>query len=186
MNRAVFLDRDGTIIPDRGYLATADGVFLPPENGTALAKLSRAGYLLVVVTNQSGIGRGYFKEDMVHAQHARLRALAEEYGARIDSFVFCPHTPAEGCACRKPSPLMIVREAKRLQIDLAISFMVGDKLSDVEAGLAAGCRTVLIADKITSIADITVPGLPAAVEAILSIPETMPTDSRRAERDAIR
>lgn len=167
MHKAVFLDRDGTVIADRGYLADPDGVSLLPGAGEALAALAHAGFKLIIVSNQSGIGRGLFPAEAVHAQHRRLGELLAAFGVKLDAAVFCPHTPDDGCACRKPSPAMILAQAQALDIDVKASFMVGDKHSDVLAGKAAGCRTVFLGAAPDADADRTVRDLAAAAKAIL-------------------
>ena len=168
MKRAVFLDRDGTIIEDHAYNDRADAVVLLPGAGAALARLHAAGYQLVLVTNQSGIGRGYFGRDVVEAQHARLAALLANAGVALAAVKYCPHTPADGCACRKPAPGMLLTAAADLGVDPAASWMVGDKHSDVEAGRRAGCQTVLIDPAPDTAADHTAPSLAAAADTILA------------------
>jgi len=164
--KAVFLDRDGTIIPDRCYLADAGGVELLPHAGEALAWLAESGFLLVLVTNQSGIGRGYFSRRAVNAQHRRLQELLEAHGARFSAIEVCPHTTEDACACRKPLPGMLQKAARRLRIDLPHSFMIGDKLSDVQAGNAAGCSTVFIGVTCGE-ADFTAPDLATAARIVV-------------------
>ncbi|OGV69148.1 MAG: hypothetical protein A3K19_15510 [Lentisphaerae bacterium RIFOXYB12_FULL_65_16] len=168
MRKAVFLDRDGTIVSDRAYLADVAGVELMPGVGTALRALARRGFLLVLITNQSGIGRGYFTSATVAAQHRRLDELLGGFGVKLDGVEVCPHLPAEDCDCRKPRPGMLVRAAERLGVDLARSFMVGDKVSDVEAGRAVGCATVRIGVESCSGADFATPDLSGAAEWILN------------------
>ena len=144
MSRAVFADRDGTVIVDRGYLATVEGVTLLPDAGPAFGRLCAAGLLLVIVTNQSGIGRGLFSSEVVSAQHRRLAELLAAFGVRLAAVEVCPHAPWENCTCRKPAPGLLLQAAKRLAIDLPSSFMIGDKTTDIAAGQAAGCRTVAL------------------------------------------
>ncbi len=144
MDKAVFIDRDGTVIVDRGYLREASGVALLPGAADALTLLAREGYLLVLITNQSGIGRGYFTAADLEAQHARLVQLLAPYGVAFAGIYVCPHAPGDGCECRKPEPGLILRAGNELQIDLAASFMVGDKESDVAAGRRAGCTAILL------------------------------------------
>jgi D-glycero-D-manno-heptose 1,7-bisphosphate phosphatase len=167
MPKAVFIDRDGTVVPDHGYLADAAGIELLPGAGTALRALARGGFLLVLVTNQSGVARRYFTLQAVAEQHRRLEELLRVFGVVFDGVEVCPHLPDAGCDCRKPRPGMLVRAAARLGIDLSRSFMVGDKISDVEAGLAAGCRTVRLGDGGVAPAAAVVPDLTAAAAWIL-------------------
>ena len=150
-NRAVFLDRDGTINIEKDYLIeTADFEFIPcvPE---ALKQLQQAGFLLVVVTNQSGIARGYFNQQQVENLHHHLGILLESYGVDLAGIYYCPHHPTVGlgeylcdCQCRKGKPGMLLKAAKELNIDLSKSFMIGDKYADIQAGCAAGCETYLV------------------------------------------
>jgi D-glycero-D-manno-heptose 1,7-bisphosphate phosphatase len=148
---AVFLDRDGVVIEDGHYLGSPDRVRLVPGAAEAVAALNRSGWRVVIVSNQSGVARGMFTERDVDSVHSHLADLLHGYGARIDAFHFCPHHP-EGevpeyrltCECRKPSPGMLVRAAAELRIDLGASWMIGDRVTDLEAGAAAGCRTVLV------------------------------------------
>jgi histidinol-phosphate phosphatase family protein len=141
---AVFLDRDGTVIDDKAYLSDADGVELLPGAGESLARLSQAGYSLVLVTNQSGVGRGYFGLEAVDSQHRRLESLLSPFGVSLAAIEVCPHAPEDHCECRKPKPTMLLRAARNLNLDLSRSFMIGDKLADVQAGKAAGCATILL------------------------------------------
>jgi D-glycero-D-manno-heptose 1,7-bisphosphate phosphatase len=141
---AMFLDRDGTIMVDTGYPKDPRQVQLLPGADTALAALQREGYLLVVVSNQSGIGRGLVTRRQAEGVHRRLVADLADSGVSLDAAYYCPHAPEEGCTCRKPSPRMLLLAARAVGADLGRSFMVGDKPSDVAAGAAAGCRTVLL------------------------------------------
>ncbi|GAB7028363.1 D-glycero-beta-D-manno-heptose 1,7-bisphosphate 7-phosphatase [Geotalea toluenoxydans] len=149
--RAVFLDRDGTINVEKEYLYRIEDFQMIPDAPEAIRLLNEAGFLVVVVTNQSGIGRGYYDELKLEKLHCHMEKELAKAGARIDAWYFCPHHPKHGtghyrkeCACRKPLPGMLLQAAKDLDIDLAASFMVGDKLADIEAGLAAGCRPLLV------------------------------------------
>lgn len=170
--KAIFLDRDGTIIRDWGYLNNAEKVQLLPGAAEALARLAAAGFHLVLITNQSGIGRGKFPMAVVDAQHARLHELLAPYGVRFSDIRVCPHAPNQACPCRKPSPVMLAESARWLGADLDRSFMVGDKASDVEAGAAAGCRTVFVGETAhPAAADQGVPDLAAAAAWILAQPE---------------
>ncbi|NOY82689.1 MAG: HAD family hydrolase [Kiritimatiellaeota bacterium] len=142
--KAVFLDRDGTLVADRGYLADPEGIELLPGVAEGLAALLKAGFLLVVVTNQSGVGRGMFPMTAVEAQHQRLKQLLTDQHVELAGIEVCPHCPEDHCDCRKPAPGMLLRAARRLHLDLDSSFLVGDKCSDIQAGAAVGCRGVLV------------------------------------------
>lgn len=140
MKKAVFLDRDGTVMYDEGYLADPDGVRLLPGVVDALRELRDAGYSLILVTNQSGIGRGMFGEQEMNSVNDRLKSLFAEHGIQFDDILCCPHVPSDNCDCRKPSPKLLLDAAEKHGIDLSASAMVGDKPSDPETGLAAGCE----------------------------------------------
>ena len=145
MARAVFLDRDGTINSDPGYLNDATELKLIPGVDLALRKLQDAGYLLVIVSNQSGVGRGKITPAQLDAVHLRLDEILAARGVKIARYELCFHRPEEDCDCRKPKPKLILDAARSLSIDLGKSIMIGDKASDVRAGRAAGChRTVLV------------------------------------------
>jgi D-glycero-D-manno-heptose 1,7-bisphosphate phosphatase len=146
---AVFLDRDGTLIEERGYLDRLELLAVFPWTGDALRLLNRAGFATVVVTNQSAIARGMIDESFLRDVH---RALDERLApARIDRYYYCPHFPTATveryravCDCRKPRPGMIERACREMDLDPARSFMVGDRWLDVECGRAAGTRTILV------------------------------------------
>lgn len=140
---AVFLDRDGTIIEDLGYLSDPADVRLLPGVGAALRLLAEGGFLLVIVTNQSGVGRGMFDRASVDRVNARLAETLRREGVALDGVYVCPHGPEDDCACRKPAPGLMLEAARALGIDLEASYMVGDKASDAEAGRRAGCRGIL-------------------------------------------
>lgn len=144
--RAVFLDRDGTLNEDTGYVHEARAWRWLPGVRETLARLKAAGWLLVVVSNQSGIARGMFDEKALHALEHWVDAQLAPLAANMDAWYFCPHLPDRNgpCECRKPAPGLLLRAAAELDIDLAASWMVGDRLRDVRAGLAAGCRAVLL------------------------------------------
>lgn len=149
--RAVFLDRDGVLIPDTGYPDDPAAIVLNPGVPGALAALRDAGYRLVVVTNQSGVARGCFTLERLAAVHQRLRELLARGGAVLDALYFCPHLPgapvaafAGDCPCRKPRPGMLLAAAQELGLDLRECWMVGDGARDVAAATAAGCRAVRI------------------------------------------
>lgn len=151
MNPAVFLDRDGTMIEERGYLDRLDLIALFPYTAGAIRQLRSVGYRIVVVTNQAGIARGYFDEGFVRKAHRHLDSLLAPEGAAPDAYYYCPHHP-DGvveayrvvCRCRKPSPGLIERAAADLGIDVSRSFVVGDKWLDVGLANQAGARGILV------------------------------------------
>lgn len=144
MNRAVFLDRDGTLIVDRGYLADPEGVELLPGATEGLKRLQDAGFLLIIVSNQSAIARGLCSSEDVEAVNQRVVDELSNEGITITAVEYCPHGPNDNCPCRKPRPDLITRAATKQEIDLAESYMVGDKDGDVMAGLAAGCKDAIL------------------------------------------
>jgi D-glycero-D-manno-heptose 1,7-bisphosphate phosphatase len=151
MNRAVFLDRDGTIIDEVGYLSDLKQVRLIFGAAAAIKRLNEAGLKVVLVTNQSGIARGYFTEAFVRETHDLLGKMLGLEGARLDGIYYCPHHPKAGqspytaaCDCRKPGTGMLEQAARELSIDIRASFVVGDKWSDVELGQRAGAHSVLV------------------------------------------
>jgi D-glycero-D-manno-heptose 1,7-bisphosphate phosphatase len=151
LKRAVFLDRDGTLLEEGGYIDRLERVVFFPYTVDAVRLLNQSGFAVVVVTNQSGIGRGLYKEDFVAEAHGHITERLAAGGARIDAFYYCPHHPEatvdgyrRNCDCRKPMPGMLTRAASDLGIDLPSSFVVGDKWHDIEAGQAVGARTVLV------------------------------------------
>jgi D-glycero-D-manno-heptose 1,7-bisphosphate phosphatase len=141
-DRAVFLDRDGTLIEDEGYVRDVNAVRLIEGAAAALRQLKASGFRLIVASNQSGIGRGIITPDQARAVHDRLVLLLAERGAAIDGALYCPHAPGAGCLCRKPLPGLILEGARRYVVDASSSFMVGDAVRDAEAGVRAGCRAV--------------------------------------------
>ncbi len=151
MNRAVFLDRDGTLNEDVGYPGCYGEISLFPYSIESVRNFNRAGLLTVVVTNQSGVGRGYFSEESLTEIHRRMAEDFAARGARIDAIYYCPHFDLSAdpryrlhCDCRKPNPGMGLRAARELGIDLERSYMVGDKVEDIEFGRNIGARTVLV------------------------------------------
>jgi D-glycero-D-manno-heptose 1,7-bisphosphate phosphatase len=182
LDEAVFLDRDGTLIEEVNYLSRVEQVRLVPGAAAAVRRVNEAGAWVVVVTNQAGVARGYFPEGRVAEVHAHLSAVLRDQGARVDAFYYCPHHATEGvgafrvdCDCRKPKSGMLLAAARDLGLDLSRSWMIGDKVCDLKAGAAAGCRTVLVrtgygatvidplpADELR-LAEV-VPDLPAAIE----------------------
>jgi len=148
---AVFLDRDGTLIEEVNYLAHPEQVRLLPGAAEAVKELNALGIPVVVVTNQAGVARGYFPESRVAEVHARLNELLQAGGARIDAYYMCPHHPDAAleqyritCTCRKPAPGLLRQAAREWNLDLSASCMIGDKVSDLEAGAQAGCPPILV------------------------------------------
>jgi D-glycero-D-manno-heptose 1,7-bisphosphate phosphatase len=139
-----FLDRDGTVIVEKNYLADPDGVELLPGAAAGMRCLVELGYGLILVTNQAGVGRGYFGEEAVRAVNGRLVELLAAEGLVLDGIYYCPHHPDAGCECRKPKPGMIRQAQSEFPVDMARSVMVGDKPSDIELGRAVGLRTILV------------------------------------------
>lgn len=146
---AVFIDRDGTLNVEKKYLHRFEDWEWIPGAIEAVRKFNTAGFLVIVVSNQAGVARGLYSESDVVSLHARVDEELDKAGARIDAYYFCPHHPeyAEGneCACRKPLPGMLVQAREELNIDFARSWMIGDKLIDIQAGQAAGIRSILVA-----------------------------------------
>jgi len=148
---AVFLDRDGTVCDEVGYVNHLDRLKLYPWTAEAVRRLNRADIPVIVVTNQSGVGRGYFTEELVRQAHRKIAAQLATQGARVDAFYFCPHHPSApvktyrvDCRCRKPSPGMVEKAAKRFPIDLKSSYVVGDSYRDMQLGFNIGARTALV------------------------------------------
>jgi D-glycero-D-manno-heptose 1,7-bisphosphate phosphatase len=142
--RAIFMDRDGTVSEEVGYMYDA-GLYRPfPWTGEAIKRINDSGLKAILITNQSGIERGYFKESTVHEVHNVLQHELLRWEAHLDAIYFCPHSPERLCDCRKPKPGMLLRAARELELDLDRSFMVGDKYIDVRAAHAAGVRSVLV------------------------------------------
>jgi len=147
---AIFLDKDGTLIPDIPYNANPDLISLEKNVGETLAKLAPY-FALIIVSNQSGLAFGYFDEHDLHRVKKRMTDLLNGYGVDLNDFYFCPHHPdgnvtpyAKLCDCRKPNPGLIIRAAAEHNICLSGSWMIGDILNDVQAGKAAGCKSILI------------------------------------------
>lgn len=142
--RAVFLDRDGTIAPDANYCSRPEDFNVFPEAAEAVKLINRAGFKTIVITNQSGIARGYFSEEALAGIHGKMLDELEEGGAGIDAIYYCPHHPDDGCQCRKPGTLLFRRAAEEHDIDFDGSFMVGDTQMDIDAARTVGCRPVLV------------------------------------------
>jgi D-glycero-D-manno-heptose 1,7-bisphosphate phosphatase len=175
--RFVALDRDGTLIVERNYLSDPQQVELIPGVVEGLQQLRLIGLGLVVITNQSGIGRGYFNQEQLDLIHRRMCELLQVHGIRIDGIYYCPHTPQDRCQCRKPASAMLELASHELRFDPRSSFMVGDKASDIELGHRTGATTFLVrtgygaqvADEGVAKPDYTVDGLPEMAQIIQQI-----------------
>lgn len=148
---AIFMDRDGTLSHEVGYVNHVSRFRLYPWAVEAVRLVNRNGFLAVVITNQAGVARGYFHESVIHEVHAALNASMEAGGARLDGVYYCPHHPSAGeppyrkdCDCRKPKPGLLRRAEAELGVDLSRSFVVGDRLGDLELAWAAGATGVLV------------------------------------------
>jgi D-glycero-D-manno-heptose 1,7-bisphosphate phosphatase len=151
LDRCVFLDRDGTINEEVNYLSDPDHLRLIGGAAEAIKRLNGGGFKVVVITNQAGIARGYFSEATLQQIHRELEKMLRAQEAHIDAIYYCPHHPAAGigvykidCNCRKPKPGLLEKAARELNLDLHQSFIVGDKPADLQAGVAVGCRPILV------------------------------------------
>jgi D-glycero-D-manno-heptose 1,7-bisphosphate phosphatase len=141
---AVFLDRDGTIAEEVGYLNHASRFRMFPFVAAAIRRLNEAGLPVIVVTNQSGVGRGYFPESLVHSVNELMKKDLAAAGARIDAVYYCPHTSADRCDCRKPKTSLLERAAREHLIELSRSFVVGDRYGDIELARNVRARGILV------------------------------------------
>jgi len=141
---AVFLDRDGTIAEEVGYLNHASRFRMFPFVAGAVRRLNEANLPVIIVTNQSGVGRGYFPESLVHTVNELMTQQLAEAGVKIDAIYYCPHTSAENCSCRKPKTGMLERAAKEHGLDVQRSYVVGDRYGDMELARNARARSILV------------------------------------------
>jgi histidinol-phosphate phosphatase family protein len=142
--RAVFLDRDGTIAKDVHYCRRVEDFELLPTVPQAIRLLNENGFKVMVVTNQSGIARGYFTEETLGQIHQKMKDELAKYNAWVDAIYYCPHHPDDGCDCRKPKTTLFLKAAREFDVDLSRSYVVGDMQMDIDAGTALGCKTVLV------------------------------------------
>jgi len=150
-NKAVFLDRDGTINEEVGYLSDLKKFKLLPEVAPAIKLLNDYGFKVIVITNQAGVARGYFGEDKLKEIHQEMKRQLRDRDAYLEGVYYCPHHPTEGrgkykknCRCRKPNPGMLEKAARDFDLDLSNSYLIGDQLTDIKLGNNAGCGTILV------------------------------------------
>ncbi|HSW94079.1 MAG TPA: D-glycero-beta-D-manno-heptose 1,7-bisphosphate 7-phosphatase [Gammaproteobacteria bacterium] len=145
MKKIIILDRDGIINHDSyDYIKSAEEWHAIPGSLEAVAMLNRAGFYVIIATNQSGVGRGYYTVETLDLIHEKMQSELASFGGHIEDIFFCPHLPTEDCECRKPKPGLLLQIQKKYAVDLATVFFIGDKLTDVEAARAAGCKPLLV------------------------------------------
>jgi len=159
-SKAVFMDRDDTLAKDIPYCSDPDKFEVYPEVPAAIARLNSAGFLVIVITNQSGIGRGYFDVETLNKVHGKMLSQIEVGGGHVDDIFFCPHTPEDNCTCRKPEIGMGQQAVAKYDIDVSQSYMIGDADKDIEFGERLGCKRSFRVDENFSFSD--------AVDSILS------------------
>ena len=145
-NKAVFLDRDGTMAKDVHYCRRPEDFELFPDTAKAIKFLNERGFKVIIITNQSGIARGYFTEETLAEIHDKMKRELAKEGAYVDAIYYCPHHPDDNCECRKPKPKLVLQAVKEHNIDLKQSFVVGDLQMDIDMGKAVGCKTILISN----------------------------------------
>jgi len=186
--KAVFLDRDGTIAKDVHYCRRVKDFEILPTVPEAIKLLNENGFKVIVITNQSGIARGYFTEETLSKIHQKMINELSKYGARIDAIYYCPHHPDDDCSCRKPKTALFHKAAKEHNIDFSASYVVGDRQMDIDAGRALGCRTILVntgpedRGKITDPADYTADTLLEAVQWIIKDTKLASKRTQRPKR----
>lgn len=144
MNKAIFIDKDGTLIHDVPFNVDPELIELEPFAAQGLNILQKHGYDIVIVSNQPGVARGFFKEEALEIVEKKIAVILSANNISLTGFYYCPHSEDAGCHCRKPRPGLLLKAATDLQIDLSKSWMIGDILNDVEAGKRSGCKTILI------------------------------------------
>lgn len=145
-NKVIFLDRDGTINKDDGYISSPDDFHFLPNAIEALKLMKQTGFLLIIITNQSGIGRNYYTEEDYHKVTDKMITTLKANNLVIDDCFYCPHSPESNCDCRKPGTGMIEQAIEKWNVDISKSFFIGDKLTDIQAGNACNLETILISD----------------------------------------
>lgn len=144
MNRAIFIDKDGTLIKDVAYNVNPARIDFEEYAFESLYLLQQKGYYLIIVSNQPGIALGYFKEEELKGVEEKIKNSLLKNKVSLNGFYYCPHSPRDNCNCRKPRPGLLFKAAKDMEIDLSKSWMIGDILNDVEAGIMSGCKTILV------------------------------------------
>lgn len=145
LQKAVFLDRDGVINKERSdYVKTVSELEILPNLYESIKQLKKAGFIVVVITNQSAINRGLTNHDNINHIHSFIQEYLKRHGTCIDAFYYCPHKPDENCACRKPKPGLLIKAANELHIDLKSSWMIGDSDSDIESAVLVGCKSIKV------------------------------------------
>lgn len=142
--RAIFLDRDGTICEEMGYLNHISRFRLFPFAASAVRRFNQAGIPVIAITNQSGVARGFFPEELIHLVHQKLAEELAAAGARLDGIYYCPHKTEDNCGCRKPRPGLLERATREHHLALEGSYLISDRYADLEMGQAVGCRNVLV------------------------------------------
>jgi histidinol-phosphate phosphatase family protein len=159
VSRAVFLDRDGTLIEEIDYRDGSghhsprklEDVHFLPGVIEGLKILSQTDYKIIIVTNQSGVSRGFYTEETLSEIHRYMKDFLKTHGIKINEIYYCPHRSTDGCKCRKPSPYYLELASRKFDLDLKKSWMVGDSETDIETGLRAGCKTILVGKKQTKV-----------------------------------
>jgi len=177
-SKIIIFDRDGTLVIDREYLADPKGLEFEAGAVEGLRLLRDHGYRFVVITNQSGVGRGLFPIENLHAMNQRLLCMVESIGARLEGIYYCPHAPDAGCDCRKPGQALMNRAAAELGFDPAATIVIGDRDSDVEFGRRAGARTIRVTKRALPAgaveADLVVRDIEEAAHALLTERDSLP------------
>jgi len=167
VHKAVFLDRDGTIARDVPYCSRPEDFELLPGAAEGIRLLNEHNFKVVIITNQSGIARGYFTEQMLQKIHAKMLKILAEQNAHIDAIYYCPHHPDNKCECRKPKPKMVLQAATDLAIDISQSYVIGDNEMDTELAKRAGCKAGIRISEIACTGDWVAASFRDAVEQLL-------------------
>lgn len=181
-HKAVFLDRDGIVTKDVHYCRCPEDLELLPRVPQAIKLLNEHCYKVVILTNQSGVGRGYFNEKTLAEIHEKMKDELAKEGAVVDAIYYCPHHPDDNCSCRKPKPQLVFRAVQEHNLELQGAFMVGDRPIDIELGRQAGCRTILVRSSpskyVKQKPDFFAPDLTAAVDIMLALDQKEDNEQR--------